>query len=108
MEKHKNIIIKYLIVIFIAAIVGGIVGGIAGIVIVAVVSVVILATALAEIRKSAEEIVRESVQDDDEPEVIVKNDIPVPYVVIDGGFSVMGCNEEFLQLMDLKAFAGLI
>ena len=52
MEKHKNIIIKYLIVIFIAAIVGGIVGGITGIVIVAVVSVVILATALAEIRKS--------------------------------------------------------
>ena len=106
MEKHKNIIIKYLIVIFIAAIVGGIVGGIAGIVIVAVVSVVILATALAEIRKSAEEIVRESVQDDDEPEVIVKNDIPVPYVVIDGGFSVMGCNEEFLQLMGLKSFCG--
>ena len=106
MEKHKNIIIKYLIVIFIAAIVGGIVGGITGIVIVAVVSVVILATALAEIRKSAEEIVRESVQDDDEPEVIVKNDIPVPYVVIDGGFSVMGCNEEFLQLMGLKSFCG--
>ena len=108
MEKHKNIIIKYLIVIFIAAIVGGIVGGITGIVIVAVVSVVILATALAEIRKSAEEIVRESVQGDDEPEVIVKNDIPVPYVVIDGGFSVMAAMKSFYSLWDLKAFAGLI
>lgn len=103
MEEHRNSIFRYLIVMAAAGIICTVVGGLVGILIMVVVSFAVFAVATRE-NKAAGEKIAEEEPEDDEPEVIVKNDIPVPYVVIDGAFNVMGCNEGFLQLMGFKSF----
>ncbi len=97
--------VKYLIIILIAAVISVFVGGIAGVIIMALVSAGIYMIMYAENKRAEARNICEENEEDDEPEVIVKNDIPVPYVVIDSEFKVMGCNEEFLQLMGLKIFS---
>ncbi|MBD9219581.1 MAG: phosphoesterase, partial [Clostridiales bacterium] len=69
----------------------------------AVIATAIKRNQLIQQKKKIEELTVE----DDEPEVVVKNDIPVPYAVIDGEFNLIGCNEEFYQLMGLKCFKDL-
>ena len=98
----------FLIILLFAVLgaIGVIVSGIFGIIIIA--SEAVIATAikrnqLIQQKKKIEELTVE----DDEPEVVVKNDIPVPYAVIDGEFNLIGCNEEFYQLMGLKCFKDL-
>lgn len=97
--------VKYLIIILIAAVISVFVGGTAGVIIMALVSAGIYMIMYAENKRAEARNICEENEEDDEPEVIVKNDIPVPYVVIDSEFKVMGCNEEFLQLMGLKIFS---
>lgn len=99
-----------LIILFfaVAGIIGVLTGGAIGIVIVVAAALTIFVLKILNKSPSVgSEIEHERAHSDDEPEVVVKNDIPVPYVVIDGEFNVMGCNEEFLQLMDLKCFTDL-
>ena len=70
----------------------------------------VIAAVLMFLSRSAEREMPASAEppeEDDEPEVIVKNDIPVPYAIFDGEFDIIGCNEEFLQMMGLKAFTEL-
>lgn len=98
----------FLIILLFAVLgaIGVIVGGIFGIVIIAaeaVIATAIKRNQLIQQKKKIEELTVE----DDEPEVVVKNDIPVPYAVIDGEFNLIGCNEEFYQLMGLKCFKDL-
>lgn len=98
----------FLIILLFAVLgaIGVIVGGIFGIVIIAaeaVIATAIKKNQLIQQKKKIEELTVE----DDEPEVVVKNDIPVPYAVIDGEFNLIGCNEEFYQLMGLKCFKDL-
>lgn len=97
--------VKCLIIILIAAVISVFVGGTAGVIIMALVSAGIYMIMYAENKRAEAGNICEENEEDDEPEVIVKNDIPVPYVVIDSEFKVMGCNEEFLQLMGLKIFS---
>lgn len=97
--------VKCLIIILIAAVISVFVGGTAGVIIMALVSAGIYMIMYAENKRAEARNICEENEEDDEPEVIVKNDIPVPYVVIDSEFKVMGCNEEFLQLMGLKIFS---
>lgn len=104
MDDYKNNTLKYLAVLTAAGIVCAFLGGIIGIIVMAVAAAIIYILASNEKKHIEEERIEEAIEEDDEPEVIVKNDIPVPYVVIDGDFSVMGCNEEFLQLMGFKCF----
>ena len=105
MEEHRNKMVKCLIIILIAAVISVFVGGTAGVIIMALVSAGIYMIMYAENKRAEARNICEENEEDDEPEVIVKNDIPVPYVVIDSEFKVMGCNEEFLQLMGLKIFS---
>lgn len=98
----------FLIILLFAVLgaIGVIVSGIFGIIIIAVEAVIATAikrNQLIQQKKKIEELTVE----DDEPEVVVKNDIPVPYAVIDGEFNLIGCNEEFYQLMGLKCFKDL-
>ena len=98
----------FLIILLFAVLgaIGVIVGGIFGIIIIAaeaVIATAIKRNQLIQQKKKIEELTVE----DDEPEVVVKNDIPVPYAVIDGEFNLIGCNEEFYQLMGLKCFKDL-
>ncbi len=101
MEEH-NSGFKYLIALALAGIAGAVVGDIIGISITVVVTVGVLMLYTRERHKKAEEPPVE--QEEDEPEVIVKNDIPVPYVVIDKNYNTLGYNEEFLQLTGYKEF----
>ncbi|HIW26196.1 MAG TPA: DHH family phosphoesterase [Firmicutes bacterium] len=74
------------------------------------IAVAVIAAVLMFLSRSAEREMPASAEppeEDDEPEVIVKNDIPVPYAIFDGEFDIIGCNEEFLQMMGLKAFTEL-
>ena len=98
----------FLIILLFAVLgaIGVIVSGIFGIIIIAaeaVIATAIKKNQLIQQKKKIEELTEE----DDEPEVVVKNDIPVPYAVIDGEFNLIGCNEEFYQLMGLKCFKDL-
>lgn len=98
----------FLIILLFAVLgaIGVIVSGIFGIIIIAaeaVIATAIKKNQLIQQKKKIEELTVE----DDEPEVVVKNDIPVPYAVIDGEFNLIGCNEEFYQLMGLKCFKDL-
>ena len=98
----------FLIILLFAVLgaIGVIVSGIFGIIIIAaeaVIATAIKRNQLIQQKKKIEELTVE----DDEPEVVVKNDIPVPYAVIDGEFNLIGCNEEFYQLMGLKCFKDL-
>lgn len=98
----------FLIILLFAVLgaIGVIVSGIFGIIIIAaeaVIATAIKRNQLIQQKKKIEELTLE----DDEPEVVVKNDIPVPYAVIDGEFNLIGCNEEFYQLMGLKCFKDL-
>lgn len=104
-EKYYLLIILFFTV---SGIIGVLIGGLVGIVIVVAASFTIFSLKIFnKNRNTASEAECDKENSDDEPEVVVKNDIPVPYVVIDGDFNVMGCNEEFLQLMDLKYFTDL-
>ncbi len=98
----------FLIILLFAVLgaIGVIVSGVFGIIIIAaeaVIATAIKRNQLIQQKKKIEELTVE----DDEPEVVVKNDIPVPYAVIDGEFNLIGCNEEFYQLMGLKCFKDL-
>lgn len=107
LKKEKNDL--FIILFFVATgIIGVLLGGLIGVIIVIAAALTVFVIKMSERKqhdKSADEIMAEDL--DDEPEVVVKNDIPVPYVIIDGDFSIMGCNEEFLQLMGLKCFMDL-
>ena len=104
-EKYYLLIILFFTV---SGIIGVLIGGLVGIVIVVAASFTIFSLKIFnKNRNTGSEVECDKENSDDEPEVVVKNDIPVPYVVIDGDFNVMGCNEEFLQLMDLKYFTDL-
>ncbi len=106
MDEHKKNSMIYLAVIIIVGIICFILWSSIGIIITAAVSAVVLI--LASAGKKSEHIrPSEPVEEDDEPEVVVKNDIPVPYAVVDSGFDIIGCNEEFLQLMELKCFTDI-
>ena len=106
MDEHKKNSMIYLAVIIIVGIICFILWSSIGIIITAAVSAVLLI--LASAGKKSEHIQpAEPVEEDDEPEVVVKNDIPVPYAVVDSGFDIIGCNEEFLQLMELKCFTDI-
>lgn len=106
MDEHKKNSMIYLAVIIIVGIICFILWSSIGIIITAAVSAVLLI--LASAGKKSEHIQpSEPVEEDDEPEVVVKNDIPVPYAVVDSGFDIIGCNEEFLQLMELKCFTDI-
>lgn len=106
MDEHKKNSMIYLAVIIIVGIICFILWSSIGIIITAAVSAVVLI--LASAGKKSEHIQpAEPVEEDDEPEVVVKNDIPVPYAVVDSGFDIIGCNEEFLQLMELKCFTDI-
>lgn len=103
-KKSNDFLIILLFAVFGA--IGVIVSGIFGIIIIAaeaVIATAIKRNQLIQQKKKIEELTVE----DDEPEVVVKNDIPVPYAVIDGEFNLIGCNEEFYQLMGLKCFKDL-
>ena len=74
------------------------------------IAVAVIAAVLMFLSRSAEREMPASAEppeEDDEPEVIVKNDIPVPYAIFDGEFDIIGCNEEFLQMMGLNAVTEL-
>ena len=78
----------FLIILLFAVLgaIGVIVSGIFGIIIIAaeaVIATAIKRNQLIQQKKKIEELTVE----DDEPEVVVKNDIPVPYAVIDGEFN---------------------
>lgn len=106
MDEHKKNSMIYLAVIIIVGIICFILWSSIGIIITAAVSAVVLI--LASAGKKSEHIQpAEPVEEDDEPEVVVKNDIPVPYAVVDSEFDIIGCNEEFLQLMELKCFTDI-
>lgn len=106
MDEHKKNSMIYLAVIIIVGIICFILWSSIGIIITAAVSAVVLI--LASAGKKSEHIQpTEPVEEDDEPEVVVKNDIPVPYAVVDSEFDIIGCNEEFLQLMELKCFTDI-
>ena len=106
MDEHKKNSMIYLAVIIIVGIICFILWSSIGIIITAAVSAVVLI--LASAGKKSEHIrPAEPVEEDDEPEVVVKNDIPVPYAVVDSEFDIIGCNEEFLQLMELKCFTDI-
>ena len=106
MDEHKKNSMIYLAVIIIVGIICFILWSSIGIIITAAVSAVVLI--LSSAGKKSEHIQpAEPVEEDDEPEVVVKNDIPVPYAVVDSGFDIIGCNEEFLQLMELKCFTDI-
>lgn len=106
MDEHKKNSMIYLAVIIIVGIICFILWSSIGIIITAAVSAVLLI--LSSTGKKSEHIQpAEPVEEDDEPEVVVKNDIPVPYAVVDSGFDIIGCNEEFLQLMELKCFTDI-
>lgn len=106
MDEHKKNSMIYLAVIIIVGIICFILWSSIGIIITSAVSAVVLI--LASAGKKSEHIQpAEPVEEDDEPEVVVKNDIPVPYAVVDSGFDIIGCNEEFLQLMELKCFTDI-
>lgn len=106
MDEHKKNSMIYLAVIIIVGIICFILWSSIGIIITAAVSAVVLI--LASAGKKSEHIQpSEPVEEDDEPEVVVKNDIPVPYAVVDSEFDIIGCNEEFLQLMELKCFTDI-
>lgn len=106
MDEHKKNSMIYLAVIIIVGIICFILWSSIGIIITAAVSAVVLI--LASAGKKSEHIrPSEPVEEDDEPEVVVKNDIPVPYAVVDSEFDIIGCNEEFLQLMELKCFTDI-
>ena len=106
MDEHKKNSMIYLAVIIIVGIICFILWSSIGIIITAAVSAVVLI--LSSTGKKSEHIQpAEPVEEDDEPEVVVKNDIPVPYAVVDSGFDIIGCNEEFLQLMELKCFTDI-
>ena len=98
----------FLIILLFAVLgaIGVIVGGIFGIVIIAAEAVIATVIKKRRLMQQKEKI-EEPAEEDDEPEVVVKNDIPVPYAVIDGEFNLIGCNEEFYQLMGLKCFKDL-
>ncbi len=104
MEEHRDNTFKYLIVLAAAGIIGTVVGELAGIIIIAAAAIVVLTLYGREKSYEAAETPEEDTEEEEGPEVIVRNDIPVPYVVIDGDFNIMGCNEEFLQLMGCKCF----
>ena len=105
MDDYKNKILKYIIAVVIAGIVGLVLHNIIGVLIVTAVSVIVIFISGMDEKKTIEEYVQE--EPDDEPEVIVKNDIPVPYAIGDSGYDIIGCNEEFLQLMELKCFTDI-
>lgn len=106
MDEHKKNSMIYLAVIIIVGIICFILWSSIGIIITAAVSAVVLI--LSSTGKKSEHIQpSEPVEEDDEPEVVVKNDIPVPYAVVDSEFDIIGCNEEFLQLMELKCFTDI-
>lgn len=106
MDEHKKNSMIYLAVIIIVGIICFILWSSIGIIITAAVSAVLLI--LSSTGKKSEHIQpAEPVEEDDEPEVVVKNDIPVPYAVVDSEFDIIGCNEEFLQLMELKCFTDI-
>lgn len=106
MDEHKKNSMIYLAVIIIVGIICFILWSSIGIIITAAVSAVVLI--LSSTGKKSEHIQpAEPVEEDDEPEVVVKNDIPVPYAVVDSEFDIIGCNEEFLQLMELKCFTDI-
>ncbi len=105
MDDYKNKILKYIIAVVIAGIVGLVLHNIIGVLIVTAVSVIVIFISGMDEKKTIEEYVQE--EPDDEPEVIVKNDIPVPYAIVDSGYDIIGCNEEFLQLMELKCFTDI-
>lgn len=97
-------------VIFFAAagIIGVLVGGIIGVITIIVAVAIIFILKKFEKKQHTNIVEKVEVEDiDDEPEVVVKNDIPVPYVVINGDFNVIGCNDGFLQLMGLKFFTDI-
>lgn len=106
MDGRKNNILIYLAVIVIAGIICFAVWGSVGVLVVAAVSAVVLVMFSFRFRDELPQAV-EPAEDDDEPDVIVKNDIPVPYAIVDSAFDVIGCNDEFLQLMELKCFADM-
>ncbi len=105
MDDYKNKILKYIIAVVIAGIVGLVLHNIIGVLIVTAVSVIVIFISGMDEKKTIEEYVQE--EPDDEPEVIVKNDIPVPYAIVDSGYDIIGCNEEFLQLMELNCFTDI-
>ncbi len=105
MEEDRDNALKYLIVLAAAGIVGAVVDEIFGIIIVAAASIVVMAAyTKSRASKNVEAVDEEPADEDEEPEVVVRNDIPVPYAVIDEGFNIIGCNEEFLQLIGSKTF----
>ncbi|MCD8035934.1 MAG: DHH family phosphoesterase [Clostridiales bacterium] len=105
MEEDRDNALKYLIVLAAAGIVGAVVDEIFGIIIVAAASIVVMAAyTKSRAYKNVEAVDEEPTDEDEEPEVVVRNDIPVPYAVIDEGFNIIGCNEEFLQLIGSKTF----
>lgn len=104
MEDNGNKDFIYLVILAVVGIVCTIVGGIIGVIIMAIGALAVFGLYTKVKFTDKKDIVQEDEDEEYEPEVIVKNDIPVPYVVIDENFDVMGCNEEFLQLMGLKSF----
>lgn len=107
MEEHRDNTFKYLMVLAAAGIIGTVMGELAGIIIVAAAALIVLALYTRSGNGKPAETVQEEPEEDDGPEVIVRNDIPVPYAVIDGDFNIIGCNDEFLQLMGCKCFVNL-
>ena len=97
----------FLIILLFAVLgaIGVIVSGIFGIIIIAAEAVIATAIKRNQLIQQKKKIEELTVEDDQE--VVVKNDIPVPYAVIDGEFNLIGCNEEFYQLMGLKCFKDL-
>lgn len=106
-KKEKNEL--FTIIFFAAAgIISVLIGGIIGVIIIIAASLIVFAIKKNKNKQHAKVIEEVNIEDiDDEPEVVVKNDIPVPYVVINGDYNVIGCNEGFLQLMGLKFFTDI-
>ncbi|GFI62082.1 cyclic-di-AMP phosphodiesterase GdpP [Clostridiales bacterium] len=103
MAEYKDNLFKYMIALIAVGIISTVIGGLVGILIISGASVAVMALATRE-RDNARHSETSTEEADDEPEVIVRNDIPVPYVVIDGDFNAIGCNDEFLQLMGYDCF----
>ena len=86
-KKSNDFLIMLLFAVLGA--IGVIVGGIFGIVIIAAEAVIATVIKKRRLMQQKEKI-EEPAEEDDEPEVVVKNDIPVPYAVIDGEFNLIG------------------
>ena len=108
MDENKNSTMKYLVVLAIAGLGCAFVSrNILAMIIMVVVVITSFLLATVEKKHTVVEKKSDDEERDEVPDVVIKNDIPVPYVVIDEEYNVMGCNEEFLQLMGYESFKGI-